>query len=141
MYQIFRNFKIRPVTPLNLPEVIRTFQGAPMTNFDNLELMLPPSFKLHSEDDQTFIRKELQFRDFKEAFAFFNFIVASFDRLNYRPRVFNVYNRITVDFSDVAHKVPTTKEIFLARYLAELLNNPLKAAEKTLAALNESPRD
>lgn len=128
MYQLFKGFRIRPVTPANLPEVIRTFQGVPMTNRDNMELMIPPSFKLYTEGDQTFIRKQLEFGNFKEAFSFFNFIVASFDRLNYRPRIFNVYNKIIVDFSDNAHKVPTTKELFLARYLAELLSNPLKAA-------------
>jgi pterin-4a-carbinolamine dehydratase len=129
------------VTPSNLPEVIRTYQGNRFDDLDDCELLLPPSFRLIKEDDRVFIRKEIQFQDFKEAFSFFNFIASTFNRLYYRPQIFNVYNKIVVEFTDPNYKVPTTKEIFMTRFLAELINNPRKAAEKTLEALNTSEKN
>lgn len=54
--------------------------------------------------------------------------------------MFNVYNKIIVDFTDPTLKIPTTKEVFLARLLAEKLINPLKATEKALKALNQDKR-
>ena len=62
---LFKSIKIRPVTPSNLPEVIRTFQGNRFENLDDCELLLPPSFNLIKEDNKIVIRRELQFQDFK----------------------------------------------------------------------------
>ena len=46
--------------------------------------------------------------------------------------MFNVYNKVIVDFGDQTSKTPTTKDVFLARILFELENNPLFAVAKTL---------
>lgn len=120
MYRIFKNININPVTAANLPEVLKSYVGIPLRDVPKGDSLIPPGFQLINEENKQFIRRELKFIDFKEAFAFFNLINSTFTRYDYYPRIFNVYNKVVVDFSDEALSAPTTKDVFLARLLFEL---------------------
>ena len=85
MYHIFKNFQIKPVTSHNLPEVMRVFSGTPLKDVERGELLIPPTYNLHSHDGTVSIRKEFLFLDFKDAFAFFNLVASTFSRLHYHP--------------------------------------------------------
>lgn len=41
--------------------------------------------------------KTFQFKDFKEALRFINFVGATADSLNHHPKIINIYNSVTLE--------------------------------------------
>uniref|UniRef100_A0A915PUX5 4a-hydroxytetrahydrobiopterin dehydratase n=1 Tax=Setaria digitata TaxID=48799 RepID=A0A915PUX5_9BILA len=73
-------------------------------------------------DGRDAIRKNLQFKDFSEAFGFMTRVAMYAEKMNHHPEWFNVYNKIEVTLTSHDVSGLSEKDIKLACYIEKLWN-------------------
>ncbi|VDM18868.1 unnamed protein product [Wuchereria bancrofti] len=68
------------------------------------------------------IRKNLQFKNFVEAFGFMTQVAMCAEKMNHHPEWFNVYNKIEVTLSSHDVNGLSERDIELASYIEKLSN-------------------
>lgn len=105
------------------------FNGVSLTKLP----ILPPSFTVSEDPVDQWAKLELQYTDFKEAFCKLNLIARTCNLMNYRPEIFNVYNRIEVRLytsNSRNDKTITWKDVYVAYFLHELQNQTVENSHK-----------
>ena len=67
------------------------------------------------------IQRQLEFKDFKEAFAFMVQVAFHSEILNHHPEWTNVYNKVSFKLSTHSHDEVTEKDVELARIIDGLV--------------------
>ncbi|KAK6106362.1 Pterin-4-alpha-carbinolamine dehydratase domain protein [Brugia pahangi] len=68
------------------------------------------------------IRKNLQFKNFSEAFGFMTQVAMCAEKMNHHPEWFNVYNKIEVTLSSHDVNGLSKRDVELASYIEKLSN-------------------
>lgn len=70
---------------------------------------------------QSKLHREIQFKDFNEAFAFMTKVAAKAEQMNHHPEWFNVYSRVTIDLT--THDVGglSEKDFELAEFIETVI--------------------
>ena len=67
------------------------------------------------------LEREIQFKDFKEAFAFMTRVALYAEQKNHHPEWFNVYNRVKIELTTHDAGGITEKDTALAEFVNSIL--------------------
>lgn len=118
---------LKTITSKQLLEFLPTYPGSVLNTFSKL----PQHFAAKQEGENTSLRREFLYHDFKEAWSHFQLFSTACYKLGYRPAIFNVYNKIIVEcfsINEKGAKQVTTKDLFVAYLLNELAGNQSESA-------------
>lgn len=75
------------------------------------------------EEKSNGLERQLEFKDFSEAFAFICQVALLAEKANHHPEIFNVYNKVHLRLSthDAGNKI-TEKDVLLAKSIDALLS-------------------
>lgn len=82
-------------------------------------------------EDGKKIKKDFEFKDFKQAWEFMNRIAVHADKKDHHPEWFNVYNKVSITLTTHTEGGVTAKDINLA-YYAEKSKHQLKAIDSLI---------
>ncbi|KAL0487227.1 hydroxytetrahydrobiopterin dehydratase [Acrasis kona] len=74
-------------------------------------------------DNNHAIKKQYNFKDFKQAFAFMTKVADKAEEMNHHPEWFNVYNKVDVRLTTHDHKTITQKDVDLAKFMDDCAKN------------------
>ena len=70
-----------------------------------------------SNDGRDAIKKELKFKNFKDAFAFMTKVALKAEEIGHHPEWFNVYNKITITLTTHDVNGLSEKDIILGKFI------------------------
>ena len=94
---------------------------------------IPKSYLVCDQAGNQWMRLELQYSDFQQAWCKFNLIARTCLQMNYHPEIFNVYNRLVIRLyttNESGDKILTTKDLYISYFLDELKNHNVEQSHK-----------
>jgi 4a-hydroxytetrahydrobiopterin dehydratase len=88
---------------------------------DQIDAALPEGWRVEAEDGDSWIARDFEFADFREAFAFLTRVAFEAEGMDHHPEITNVYNRVGLALSthDADNRVTET-DLEMARRINAL---------------------